>query len=146
MKHLGLIQQFWECQQQRSTHHCFSLNFSSFSEGSIGIVFLFFPAFHNYQPTPMQGHSKIYTIALYLSLIQHAGTYVTHLWLPIPQIEFLLEFSCSSTLHMVKKKESFWLLCGDYYCLNTVTFPDNYHLPVNLDFFHFSYHLNSFGF
>jgi len=44
----------------------------------------------------------------------------------------------ASPLHLIKKKDSNWRLCGDYRKLNSVTIPDRYPLPHIQDF---TYHL-----
>ena len=40
----------------------------------------------------------------------------------------------TSPLHMVEKSDRSWRPCGDYYCLNNVTRPDQYPLPNIRDF------------
>lgn len=42
--------------------------------------------------------------------------------------------NCSSPLHMVRKSNGTWRLCGDYRALNAITKPDRYPLPYLTDF------------
>lgn len=61
------------------------------------------------------------------------------------QIQELLELNIirpsksnwSSPIHMVKKADSSWRMCGDYRALNRITTPDRYPVPYLQDFTYF---------